>query len=272
MKLVVTISALIVCLNLSAQKEEPLRIKWHDNSSGTSVLSSSEYVSAKKGMVLYCLTNDENNIYVDIKITESIEQNKVLQMGLILWVNTDGKSRKILGIRYPIGAKFSRQNMGRGESQGLNQESPLSLANSIELIGFKDILPNKFPSTNSDNFRGFIKYDSDGNLLYSMTIPISKLPAGDKTSEGKTFPLNLAIEYGAPPQYVSQSGKSSGYTPPPKITGSRGRSSGGSGGGSRGGSGGGSTGGRTTANASGSQDVPKSEIIWIKNITLSERK
>jgi hypothetical protein len=276
MKSFITISALIVCLNLNAQKEKFFTSKWLDNSSGSTVPASSDYISARKGVVLYCLSNDDKNIYVDIKITESIEQNKILQMGLILWVNSDGKSRKITGIRYPIGTKFSRVQTGRGEGREnniLNKVTPLSQANTIELIGFKDVEAKRFPSNNPDNIRGFVKYDNDGNLLYSLTIPVSKLPAGGKSKDGGVTPMTLAIEYGAPPSMGGQSVVPSGYTPP---SGGGGRSGGRSGGGSRGGSGGGPAGGAPGGGAQGggasTQNTPPPVIIWIKNIKLADKR
>ena len=267
MKLIVIISTLIVCVNLSAQKEQAFRSKWLDNSTGTSAPSVSDYLSAKNGAVLYCLSNDDKNLYVNVRFTESIEQAKVLQIGLIVWVNTDGKSRKMTGIRYPIGAKFSGL---QDQNNAFNQATPLSMANTIELIGFKDVETTRFPSNNTDNFRGFVKYDNDGNLLYSMTVPLSKLPAGSKSSDGKTVPMNLAIEYGAPPEMGEQSGRPSGYTPPPKIMGER-NSRGGGGGGGRGGSRGGSAGGEAPKSTPNGQDTPKPVIIWMKNIILSEK-
>lgn len=272
MKSFITILALIVCLNLTAQKEKYFTSRWLDNSSGSAIPASSDYVSAKKGVVLYCLFNDDKNIYVDVKITESIEQNKVLQMGLTLWINTDGKSRKLTGIRYPIGAQNSRGQGRRGEGQGnsiLNQTSPLAQANTIELIGFKGVDPGRFPSNNADNIRGSVKYDNDGNLLYSLTIPISKLPAGGKSSDTGVSPLTLAIEYGAPPSMGGQS-RPSGYTQP---SGGGGRSGGRSGGGSRGGSSGGEAqGGGTPGGGASTQNAPQPVLIWIKNIKLAEKK
>jgi hypothetical protein len=270
MKLFIAISAFVVCLDSSAQKDQVLACKWLDNSSGTASPLASDYVSARKETFFYCFSNDDKNMYVDIKITESIEQSKVLQMGLILWVNTDGKSRKITGIRYPIGAKNLRTIRGRGEAQSiLNQETPLSLANTIELIGFKDIGPNRIPSNNTDNFRGWVKYDNDGNLLYSMTIPLAKLPAGTKSSNGKASLMNIAIEYGAPPQMGnSQSG----------FSGSSGGGRSGGGGGSRGGGGGSRSGGGASSAggppgaSAGAQDLPKPVLIWVKNLALAEKK
>lgn len=277
MKLAFIITALILFQSLGAQKDQSSQSKWLDNSSGNATPSGSDYTSVKKGMVLYCLSNDETNMYVDIKFTESIEQGKVLQMGLVLWVNPDGKSRKITGIRYPIGSKNLRSNMGRGRNaqSGLGQETPLSLANTIELIGFKDVVPNRFPSKNTDNFRGYVKYDSVGNLLYSMTIPLAKLPAVSKDSKGKSPLMTIAIEYGAPPQIGNQGGDQSGF---PSASSGGGRSGGGGsrtgGGGSRSGGGGGGGGamGGQPGMGPGGQVSPKPELIWIKNIGLAVKR
>jgi uncharacterized membrane protein YgcG len=272
MRLFVTISVLIVCMNLNAQKEKFFASKWRENSPESTPPAASDYVVAKKDVFLYCLSNDDKNIYVDAKITESIEQNKVLQMGLTVWINTDGKSRKLIGVRYPIGAQYSRGQGRRGEGQGnsLVQPSPLAQANTIELVGFKDVETTRFPSNNPDNFRGFVKYDNDGNLLYSLTIPKSKLPAGGKNKDGSMMPMNLAIEYGAPP--AMDSGRPSGYTPPPKIQGER-RSGGGGGGGGRGGSmGGGAPGGGTPGGNSNAQNAPQPVTFWMKDIKLAEKK
>jgi len=274
MKLLVTITVLILCLNLNAQKEKYFSSKWRENNSGTIAPASSDYIVAKKGVFLYCLSNDDQNIYVDAKITESIEQNRFLQMGMTVWVNTDGKSRKVTGVRYPIGAKYSRLQIKPGEVQERNISSltsPLAQANTIELIGFKDIEVTKFPSNNTDNVRGFVKYDNDGNLICSLTIPKSKLPVAGKNKDGSVIPMNLAIEYGAPPLTSGQSGGNYEYAP---------LSHGGSRGGSRGGGGGGGGGHSMGSSAPGSgpsgnastQKAPEPVTIWMKDIKLAEKK
>jgi uncharacterized membrane protein YgcG len=258
MKTLFAFFAILMCLNISAQKDKGFASKWRENSNGQSVPASSDWLTTKKGIFFYCLSNDDKNIYVDAKITESIEQNKILQMGITVWVNTDGKARKITGIRFPVGAQFSRGQSRRGDMNiPLNQATPLSQANTVELVGFKGVEPNRFPSNNTDNIRGSVKYDNDGNLLYSLTIPLSKLPEG---VNGSATPMAFAIEYGAPPAMGGQGGRPGGYTPP--AGGSR---SGGSrsGGGSRGGSGGGGAPGG---------GAPAPVVIWMKDIKLAEKK
>jgi hypothetical protein len=271
MKLVIVISAFVLCLNLNAQKDQNFVCKWRDNSAGQVLLPNSDYVSARKGTLFYCLSNDDKNMYVDIRFTESADQSKVLQIGMVLWINTDGKSRKKTGVRYPIGAKYSKPARGRGESRPvMNQETPLSLANTIELTGFKNVVPGRFPSNNNDNFRGSVKYDNDGNLLYSMIIPLEKLPEGGKSSDGRVMPINIAIEYGAPPAISSQSDRQTDTSSPPAEAGGSGGGRRGGGGGSRGG-GGGRMGGAPSG-MSDSQDVPKPVLIWVKNIALATKK
>jgi hypothetical protein len=249
MKLLISISVFLFSLNLLAQKESVATSKWNDRSGGSSFPAASDYTSIKKGFWLYCISNDDKNIYLDIKITESIEQGKVLQMGSTLWINTDGKSRKIDGIRYPLGAKYSKLRSNTGDNQGsssLVQPGAIALANTIELIGFKTVHVKRFPSDNQENIRGSVKYDNDGNLLYNITIPISVLPEGGKNPDNTRPPITFAIEYGAPPFVAVQTQRPSEAGAPSGGGGGGGgrsgsRSGGGSGGGSRGGSGGGSS-------------------------------
>ena len=267
MKISVTILGIIVCFNLNAQSDKNLSSKWFDNSTESVLPLASDFISAKKDKVYYCILNDDKNIYVNVKITESIEQSKVLQMGLTLWVNTDGKSRKITGIRYPLGVKYSKLQINRGDGQAGNtlpKFTPLSLANTIELIGFKDVETKRFPSNNPDNIRGTLKYDSEGNLLYSLTIPSLKLQVGSNSKEG-LVPMTFAVEYGAPPSIAG--GQTGGPSGNASSSGGGGRSGSRSGGGSRGSIGSGPSGG-----APGAPDAPKAEIFWIKNIKLAEKK
>ncbi len=260
MRLLISLLAISLCISLNAQKEKSATSRWFDGTGGMPAPASNEFISAKKGVLLYSVFNDEKFIYVIAKITESIDQNKVLQMGLTLWINTDGKSRKVNGIRFPIGAKVGR---GRSNSQfgQVNSESPLAAANTIMLVGFKDIPEKRFPSDNNDKCRGSIKYDNDGNLLYSMVIPVSMIPEDAKKTPGKPVVYNFGIEYGAMPEMNMQrpsggGGEGAGAPMSPGGRGGRG------GGGMPMGGGPGGQGGQ-------SQDAV---IVWVKDITLAGQK
>jgi uncharacterized membrane protein YgcG len=270
MRLPVLFLTLFVCLDLTAQKGSFFASKWRDNPDQDLKLSAQDYSSAKKGKVLYYLSNDDINIYLDIKIIETLEQNRILKMGLTVWIDSDGKTRKITGIRYPIGSQYSRSRGQGGFGETRNTATPFSQANTIELIGFKDVEARRFASDNPDNIRGSVRYDQEGNLLYKLIMPRSKLPLRNNTSGRGLMPFTIGIEYGAPPTFTGQGAPGGGGS---GMSGMSGRSGGGSrgGGASRGGASGGGAGGVP----GGSVGTPGAEppvIFWMKNVALAEKK
>ena len=90
MKYIVTLIALAGSISISAQKNT-FQSKWQNNPSDEFKLPVSEYIVAKKGKVQYYLSNDDMNIYLDMKIIETLEQIRILQDGLTLWINMDNK-------------------------------------------------------------------------------------------------------------------------------------------------------------------------------------
>lgn len=276
MRSVFTILAIILCADINAQKEKFFTSKWRNDPAEELKLSSTDYQSYGKGKILYYLSNDNENIYLDIKVTESIEQNKILQMGLTVWIDMDDKIRREMGIRFPIGAKFSRAQNRQGnenpviDDSSVNPNSPIGMANTIELTGFKDEAKKRFPSKNTDNIRGSVRYDNDGNLIYHLLIPASKLPFRNDVSGKGSMPIAMGIEYGASPVVNRPGGSPEGGGRPSGSSGA-GRSSGGGRGGSMGGSrsgGGGGYGGNTGA----MQPAERPVIIWMKNVKLASNQ
>jgi hypothetical protein len=167
---------------------------------------------------LYCfLSNDNNNIYIDMKVADQEIQNRILKEGLTIWISMDGKEVKKMGVRFPIGS----QNQGvhkkadlseNNKSQEGNLVTPLSLANTIELIGFTNEQARHFPSENYDNFRGSVKYDEKGTLYYKMIMPIAKLPVRNSRDGHGAMPFILGIEYGSLAM-TNQSGENRGPAP-----------------------------------------------------------
>jgi hypothetical protein len=258
MRTIVTFLALVFCMTLSAQKG--VVSKWLDNPSADLKIPESDYLSTKKGKVLYAVTNDDNNIYLDMKVSDVPEQNRILKMGLTVWVDTEGKSRKEVGIKYPIGTQFNRQR----NANVINPPSPLAQANTIQLIGFKNTEETRFPSDNTDNIRGSVKYDNDGNLVYNLCIPLNKLQV-EKTVDAGQLPLTLGIEYGAPPAMPGQARPMTSMAPQGVGGRGGGRSSG------RGGSRGGMNSGGMSNAPAPSSGAPPPVMIWMKNINLATK-
>jgi hypothetical protein len=274
MKTYILILALIVCSNLNAQKGKFFICSWNENGNAGLNVPSDKYSYFEKSKIYCFLSNDNANIFIDMKVEDSGVQNRILTQGLTIWVNMDSKLVKKMGIRFPVGSQNSagRNKPGLPENT-LNADgsliTPLSLANTIELTGFTNEEARRFPSDNADSFRGSVKYDNEGILHYKMVLPLAKLPVRNSKEGDGAMPFTLGIEYGFVPSMNRQGGT---MGPPP----SSGITSGGSRGGGR--SGGGASGGRGQgmgnpgAGSSSSQNAISPVLLWIKNIKLATDK
>ena len=137
---------LLSTVSIYCQKNDESWSRWHASGSDDMNLSADSYGFFKKGNFYYYLGNDDHDLFIDLKIEDSGVQYKILQEGLSVWINADGKSIKKTGVRFPIGVKYSKAAMMRSAGKNLNPESPISMANTIELIGFPDSLPKLIPA------------------------------------------------------------------------------------------------------------------------------
>jgi hypothetical protein len=83
----------------------------------------------------------------------------------------NGKEERKMGVRFPMGS----QNQGNHRKsdhteteqyQDISLISLLAQANTIEILGFTSEQQRHFPSENRDNFRGSVKLDEKGTLIY----------------------------------------------------------------------------------------------------------
>lgn len=197
-------------VGLNTQKESLNQVKWHSDDK----VNMSDYTPVKKTGLYYYLSNDNENLYVDLRIENAVAQNMILSRGLIIWIDMEGKSKKIMGVRFPMGS----QNQGTHyqASQPPNPASQISMANRIELIGFTNEQERHFPAENADNFSGYVRFDTKGILYYKMKMQIAKLPVRN-SKEGKgAVPFTLGIEYGFN-QEINNQGDKSGIGRNPKT-------------------------------------------------------
>jgi hypothetical protein len=202
-----------VCCGLNAQKGNLNLSRWYF----TDKIEVSDYQLIRKAK-LYCfLSNDNENLYFNIKVDDQGVQSRILKEGLTIWINMDEKEVKKLGIRFPLGS----QNQGAHKKADHSENNPIpdeslanaiSLANTIELIGFTSEEERHFPSENHDNFRGSVKYDEAGILYYKMLMPIARLPVRNSREGHDAMPFTLGIEYGSLPG-INKTGENRGPAP-----------------------------------------------------------
>lgn len=202
MKKIVLITALIISVNVNAQKGGFIVSKWNRNIDAGFVVSPADYSLIKKGHIYYSISNNSEFIFLFLKIADLKVQDILLKEGLTLWVNMDNKPARKMGIRFPDGSQSPGARNKQSESDPSSDsyespDTPVSLANTIELIGFMNENVRRFPAENSDSFRGSVRIDDKGIFYYRMDMPIEKLPMRNSKSGKGSSPFALGIEYGA---------------------------------------------------------------------------
>jgi hypothetical protein len=196
MKSSVWIVSFFLCCGLNAQKGSLNLSRWHLSDK----TNSSEFEMIRKLKLQYLISNDNNNIYIDLKIEDHAVQDRILRQGLTIWINMDGTEMKKMGVRFPLGSQNQgdRRKADHSENNSNSKESDANLvllANTIELKGFTNEVQRHFPSDNRDNFRGSVKFDAEGVLNYELVIPIEKLPVRNSRGGRGAMPFTLGIEY-----------------------------------------------------------------------------
>jgi len=200
MKQIVSFILVLVSLNLSGQSSNLIQSRWIEEWAPDSILLQNDWSYLRKGRVYYFISNDDNKIYVSLKIQDPVAGLRILREGMKLWINMDNKPEKNLGIHFPLGA----QNQSSGSRQSAQQESgaqevsiinALSKATTIELIGFKGE-ERKLKADNPDSFAGAVSIDNQGFILYYMVLPIEKLPVRNSRDGVGAMPFALGIDYG----------------------------------------------------------------------------
>jgi hypothetical protein len=218
----------------------------------------------------YNLANDQDNIYMAIRINDRSQQIRVLRAGLTLSIDTRGKKKESFSITFPVGDQSKDAMMQEaGDLQGggdVTQQDRDDLAKArltklreIRVVGFKDIEGEMITTSNTYGIKTAIDYDKDGHLVYEAAIPLKFFHADDlaKSEWAFNFKINGITRQGQNPNNPDQDG------PGRAGRGGGGMSGGGGGRGGRGGGRGGHMGGGNSAPVDRSE-LSKSVDFWEK--------
>jgi len=264
MKKSLTLLMMVFCLGLNAQKDKSYHNHRHEAGTDDFISGSAEFQYSEKGKFTYCISNDNENIFVNLRFIDKNVHRQVLSSGVTVWINTDGKKSKKMGVRYPVRPQ-NTEGMSRPENQNMQNrpggmgKMPDMNAGMIELIGFSDIDKKTIPNNESDGFRGSLKTEKSGNLLYELVLPFSKLPEIiDQPGKNNKSPFVIGLSYHSVPAMGGPSGGGGGMP----------------GGGMPGGGGGGRSGGRSGGGAMPSQSSASDSqiVVWITDIILAADK
>ncbi|MFA6085696.1 hypothetical protein [Mucilaginibacter sp.] len=233
---------------------------------------SLRYLNEEK-KIPYTLANDQENLYVAIRINDRMEQARIINAGITLSIDPKGKKKETFAMTFPLSAPgskpqfgFSKDDNGEVSQQDRDElaRERLTTLRNIKVTGFKDIEYDMITTSNTYGIKAAINYDADGNLVYEAAIPLKFFHADSPSKSEWAF--NFKINGMQKAVITGQGGDAQGGG----MGGGRGGRGGGggmSGGGGRGGrggrSGGGMRGGGNTSNADRSE-LFKSVDFWEK--------
>ncbi len=168
----------------------------------------------------YAVTNDGQNLYILMTTKSPQEQQKIIQGGMTVWINTKAEKTQggAIGIGYPLDTRNDRdrQIMESAQPQRYNHTVPkLEDRKDYSIYGFgNDSIPTY--TYGDDNPQGIVMrmdYNNSGELIYEAAIPLKTLYPEHNTSSSyaaKSVAVGFLIEALPPDANVPREGGGGG--------------------------------------------------------------
>ena len=133
---------------------------------------------------IYSVGNDESALYIGIKVIDRIQQMKIIQGGMEIWIDDKVKRNKSVGIKFPVGGGGMSMPTGRTSGQDpeeMRQQMRLKLL-TMELTGFKDGFNGPQSVYSNVQVKPVIDWDDKDNMIYELAIPFAALDETVKTN------------------------------------------------------------------------------------------
>jgi hypothetical protein len=139
-------------------------------------------ISAEK--INYAVTNDDQYLYILLETKSPQEQQKIIQGGMTIWVNTkaDKSEGGSVGIGYPLDTRVGRdrQLMQEAQPQRYKNDKPITLEDrkAYALYGFVKDSAGTYDYADDSNPQGVkmrMDFSNEGNLIYEAAIPLLTL-------------------------------------------------------------------------------------------------
>lgn len=194
--LMTLVTLLLMAGGSSAQKIGYYACKWN---TGVPPENKEDLVNRmqldEKSQFLFLLSNDDKNLYVDLMVAEKAAVQKIMRYGLTTWLNPEGKSKKAMGIQFPVSPEEKSQPDIRGERGGDRKDMRMAMMASknqeMLLIGFEGKGSRKYIDPRIDgSFHGKLEMMEDGMIWVSLSLPL------DKIGQEESSPFSLGFETG----------------------------------------------------------------------------
>lgn len=137
------------------------------------------------------VTNDERNIYLIIRVADTTSQRQILQNGLEVWINKDGKKKTTTGITYPMAPDKSKAALNNqlARTNGFSMN-----INELILTGF--LLENGRQPVQGCPVKVAFRKDPSDCFVYELAIPFNTFYKEklEKEDLGKGFYIGFIVK------------------------------------------------------------------------------
>ncbi|MBN2614983.1 MAG: hypothetical protein JXR71_04755 [Bacteroidales bacterium] len=206
----------------------------------------------KKEDIYYRLSNDHQNLYVEMKVQNRSAVRKIFIFGFTVWIDPSAKGKDELGINYPIGSFKDRKERtpGQQNNAGFHQGRPggqNSQMGQPETRGqlLKDRVERLNKRLKEEQIRGVLKgfdkngfensffgsggiyalaqMDEKGALIYEAVIPLNSIFKNPEKYLKNQIPFSVVFETGYLEQDMNRMRRGGGGMPGGGMPGSTGR-------------------------------------------------
>ncbi|HMH23552.1 MAG TPA: hypothetical protein VK563_17320 [Puia sp.] len=167
-----------------------------------------------KERLAWTLSNDRENIYIMLSVKDPLEQRKIIDGGLTVWINPQAEKSEngAAGIGFPADIRKSRdKSIMAAARPDLFKDQPTTLDDLTDysLFGFGKEPISTFPygESNPEGVEVQIGYNHSGELVYEALIPFRAV--FPRSSSGISTHRSIALGFvteGLPPQPGMQEG------------------------------------------------------------------
>lgn len=222
-------SCLLACSCRSTRTDQqaltPQKAVWQhrplviDGSDGDWVKPLPYFDSKKK--LAYSVSNDRDNIYIQLTTKDELEQRKIVQGGLTVWINGQAEKNETnaVGIGFPTDSRNNRDKSILAAARPdlyTNKRESLNDLKDYSLFGFNKDNAVQYYDYGSSNEAGVqveINFNPAGELVYEALVPFKAIfPKNSSPTAGnRSIAVGFVIE-GLPPQPGMRNGGGGGIS------------------------------------------------------------
>jgi hypothetical protein len=138
------------------------------------------FLSNPAGTLEYAIAQNEQNLFIMMRVANHAEQIKLLNSGMEIWIDPTGKKAKTTEVIYPVKGELS-EDVLRPQSGSIDQKMNIAQMHlkvaaeliSLSRIGFKPEFSGVQSIFQNTGFKAAINWDENNTLIYELKIPLN---------------------------------------------------------------------------------------------------